>query len=270
MERGPKPVKGGRQVVIGEMCPQGAGGRPAVAPLVMRGAIWNDTVADISNIVERGSIPRFAVFGVDGKVAGIFDTLGLTDVGVAGQSVASGSYVGASPCTADAGKGQRTEDPKCGIATAGCGVAVGELGRADDPPPIPNYVTGGVCLSGDAIAVDIDGDNVVESFPLSGVLDGIRSPAEEWTAAPTAGAACKPAFHLYDIRMLPPPDSAKPVDPKHTVKLAVLGVIDVDGDGRREVILQLEFPTVRTIVVYTATGSPQRLELAGEGQPFTR
>ncbi|HEU0032431.1 MAG TPA: hypothetical protein VFQ53_17485 [Kofleriaceae bacterium] len=265
----PKPSKGEREVIIGEMCPQGAAGRPAVAPLVWRGVTWNDEAPEVAAVVERGGVPRFAVFGIDGKIAGVFDTLGLADIGVQ-QSVASGTYVGAAPCTADAGGGNRTEDPKCGPATMGCGLAIGQLGRAEDPPPIPNYTTGGACLSGDAIAVDIDGDKVMESFPLAGVLDGVRSPANEWTAAPTAGATCKPTFQLYDVRLLPAPDSNKPVEAKHTVKLAVLGVVDVDGDGRKELILSLEFPTVRTIVVYTSTGSPQRLELAGEGTSFQR
>jgi hypothetical protein len=256
--------------MIGEMCPQGAGGRPAVAPLIMRTVTWIDTAADVANVVERGGVPRFAVFGVDGKIAGTFDTLGLADIGLQ-QSVASGTYVGAGPCTAEAGKGARTEDPKCGPATGGCGVAVGELGRADDPPPIPSYQTGGACLSGDALAVDIDNDGVMESFPLAGVLDGIRSPAKEWSAAPTAGAQCKPSFGLYDVRLAPPPEPGKSqVDPKHIVKLVLLGVIDVDADGRRELVIALEFPTVRTIVVYTSTGSPQRLELAGEGTSFQR
>ena len=50
----------------------------------------------------------------------------------------------------------------------------------------------------------------------------------------------------------------------------VLGVADLDGDGRREVILALRFPTVRTIVVYAATESAQRLELAGENTSFPR
>ena len=44
----------------------------------------------------------------------------------------------------------------------------------------------------------------------------------------------------------------------------------VDGDGRKEVVLSLRFPTVRTIVVYTAPGSAQRLELAGESESFPR
>src|SRR5688572_30316444 len=170
----PRPqVTGGRQIVIGEMCPTAAAGRPAIAPLVMRTATWIDEQAELANVVERGSVPRFMVFGVDGKVAGVFDTLGLTDIGIP-QQVASGTYVGGMPCTADAGQGQRTEDPKCAAATGGCGIAVAELARPDDPPPIPTLQTGGACLAGDALAVDIDGDDVMEQFPLASVLDGGR------------------------------------------------------------------------------------------------
>ncbi|HLL21613.1 MAG TPA: hypothetical protein VK427_05755, partial [Kofleriaceae bacterium] len=57
---------------------------------------------------------------------------------------------------------------------------------------------------------------------------------------------------------------------QHTVGVDVLGVADLDGDGRMEIVLAMKFPTARTIVVYTATSSPQRLELAGEGQSFRR
>ena len=54
------------------------------------------------------------------------------------------------------------------------------------------------------------------------------------------------------------------------VTVDVLGVLDLDGDGRRELILAMRFPTVRSIVVYTATGSAQRLELAGEATGFAK
>ncbi len=262
-------MKGGRQVMIGELCPTGAGGRPAIAPLVMRTVAWVDAAADVQGMIERGGVPRFSAFGVDGKVAGVFESVGLTDIGPA-QAVATGTYVGAAPCTSEGPGGARVEDPKCGVATNGCGIAVGELGRSDDPPPLPKFVTGGACLSGDAIAVDIDGDGVMESFPIASILDGIRTPAEEWTAAPTVGASCKPTFQVYDIRLTPPPEPGKAPDPKQVVGLTVLGVIDVDNDGRKELVIAFDFPTIRTIVVYTATGAPTRLELAGEGQPFQR
>lgn len=267
LPRGKVPV--GRQIVVGEMCPQGAGGRPAVAPLMMRTVQWNDTATEVSEVVERGSVPRFVVFGTDGKRAGLFDTVGVADVGMP-QAVAAGTYVGASPCTADAGKGQRTEDPACGAATNACGLAVGELTRPDDPPTTPEFAMGGACLSGDALAIDIDGDGVIESFPLASLLDGVRGPSQEWSAAPTAGAACTPKFQLFGIKLVRPPEPGKDVDPKSVVGLDVLGVLDLDGDARKELVIALRFATVRTILVYSAVGSPQRLELAAEGTSFPR
>lgn len=266
----PAPVSpSALRVVVGEMCPQGAGGRPAVAPLVMRGVSWSDNPQEISSTVERGSVPRFFVFGVDGKPAGTFDTLGIVEVGIA-QPVATGTYVGASPCTYEGGKvTERTEDPKCAPVTRGCGIAVGEITAPDDPPATARFATGGACVSGDELAVDIDGDGAIESFPLAGALDGIRAPAAEWTASPTATATCEPTFHVYGMKLAPPPRPGKSAD-KGTVTIDVLGVIDLDGDGRRELILGMTFPTVRTIVVYTASGTPQRLELAGEATGFSR
>ncbi|MDQ3334106.1 MAG: hypothetical protein M4D80_03015 [Myxococcota bacterium] len=268
----PLPTKkvSGRQLVVGEMCPQGAGGRPAVMPLMMRTASWSDNAEEVAAAVERGSVPRFVVYGVDGKIAGRFDTLGVAEIGAA-QSVASGTYVGASPCTSDAGKNNgRVDDQKCVVATQGCGLALGPLGRPDDPPDNITFATSGACLQDNAIAVDIDGDKVMEQFPLQGVLDGVRSPAKEWSAAPVVGAKCTPVFTLFDVKINPQLEAGKGSAAQHTVGLDLLGVADLDGDGRNELVLALRFPTVRTIVVYGATASPQRLELIGEGQSFPR
>lgn len=49
-----------------------------------------------------------------------------------------------------------------------------------------------------------------------------------------------------------------------------MGVVDLDGDGKQELVLALRFPTVRSIVVYGTTGIPQRLELLGEAAGFPR
>jgi hypothetical protein len=268
-ERAPAPQQAGRQIIVGELCPQGAAGRPAVAPLLMRTTQWTDTPAELTNAVERGSAPRFVAFGVDGKIAGVFDTLGLADISL-GQSVASGTYVGGAPCTSDAGQGQRTDDPRCMSATNGCGVAVAEISRPDDPPSTPAYQTGGACLSGDALAVDVDGDGVIELFPLSGVLDGIRGPAQEWSANQNLPATCTPRFVLYDVKLAPEAEPGKAADARAVVTLDLLGVVDLDGDGRKELVLALRFPTVRTIVVYSAGSSPQRFELVGEAQSFQK
>jgi hypothetical protein len=258
--------------MVGEMCPQGAGGRPAVAPLIMRTVQWSDRADEVGPTVERGSVPRFVVLGTDGRLAGAFDTLGLVDI-AGGAPVASGTYTGASPCTYEAGakaasNTTRAEDPKCGQATGGCGLAIGDITRPGDAPEMAPFATGGACLNGDQLAVDIDGDGRIESFPIAGVLDGIRGPAQEWTASPTATATCKPQFQLYDIKLAAEADSGKGVDQKSIVSMDVLGVLDLDGDGRKELVLALRFSTVRTIVVYTAGQSAERLELAGEAQSF--
>jgi hypothetical protein len=268
-QRAPVAERGGaRQVVVGELCPQGAAGRPAVAPLLMRTMQWTDATAEVTGAVERGAVPRFVAFGVDGKLAGTFETVGLADIAL-GQSVAAGTYLGGAPCSSDAGQGQRSaDDPKCAAATRGCGVAVAEITRPDDPPVTPAYQTGGICLADNALAVDIDGDGVVQTFPLSGALDGIRAPAAEWSASRTAKATCAPKFTLYDIRLAPEADPGKSPDARAVVMLDVLGVIDLDGDSRKELVLALRFPTVRTVVVYSAPTSPERLELVGEAQSF--
>jgi hypothetical protein len=268
-ERAPAPTRAGRQVVVGELCPQSAAGRPAVAPLLLHTTQWIDTPSEVTGAAERGTTPRFVAFGVDGKAAGVFDTVGLAEVSL-GQSVAAGTYIGGAPCTSDAGQGQRAEEPRCTAATNGCGLAVAELARPDDPPETPAFPTGGACLSGDALGVDIDGDGAVEWFPLAQALDGIRGPAKEWSATRIPKPPCTPKFVLYDVRLAPEAEAGKPPDARAIVMLDLLGVVDLDGDGRKELVIALRFPTVRTIVVYSATSSPERLELVGEAQSFQK
>src|SRR5687768_3903488 len=91
---GRTPASPGRGVLVGEMCPEGAGGRPAVAPLLVRGVGWSDDADDVASHLER-SARSFAVLGVDGKRAGVFEVLGVADAGLPGN-VAIGGYVGRS------------------------------------------------------------------------------------------------------------------------------------------------------------------------------
>jgi hypothetical protein len=109
---------------------------------------------------------------------------------------------------------------------------------------------------------------VIESFPLASMLDGVRGPAQEWSAAPTAGAACKPVFKLFAISLVRPPETGKAVDPKSIVVVDVLGVLDLDGDARKELVVAFQFATVRTVAIYSAGGIARRLELVAEGQSF--
>src|SRR6185436_7457133 len=109
-----------------------------------------------------------------------------------------------------------------------------------------------------------------EWFPLSGVLDSIRGPAQEWSASQRLKAACTPKFVLYDIKLSPEGAPGKPPDPRAVVMFDLLGVVDLDDDGRQELVIALRFPTIRTVVVYSASASPERLELVGEGESFQK
>jgi hypothetical protein len=244
---------------------------------MMKQLDWIDESDQVAALIERGRVPRFNVLGTDGKSAGVFDTVGVADVGMK-TSVGVGTYTGASPCTADAGATSatttatttRAETAGCAAAMLGCGLALGELSRPDDAVETPRFVTAGACLMSDSLAIDIDGDGAAEVFPLAGVLDVIRGPAQEWLASPAVGTQCTPSFTLYDVKLTRPAEPGKTTDPKATVTLDVLGVLDLDGDGRKEVVLALRFPTVRTIVVYSAKTTFTRLELVGESESFPR
>jgi hypothetical protein len=256
----------GRPVLVGEMCPEAAAGRPGIAPLFLRGVGWEDEPAGVSDPIERGTVGEFAVLGFDGKRAGVFDVLGAADAGLP-QDVASGTYMGSSACTTDAGVGQpRREDPACSASVRGCGLAVADVGRGGEPPPV--VVAGGACVAGDVLIVDIDDDGRREAFPLAAFLDGVRAPAEEVVAASLApaSATCAPRFAVYGLVLAPGVDAgtADSRDPKYQVKVDVLGVADLDGDGRRELALALRYPESRTIVLYSAVSTAARLERVAE------
>jgi hypothetical protein len=262
----PRPVKpnpaAGKQILLGEMCPVAAAGRPGIAPLIQRGVQWTSDPDVVADPIAHGTVGPFAVIGFDGARAGVFETMGVADAGLP-QEIGAGSYVGASPCTRDAGGGQRAEDPACTKATKGCGLAIADATHGPESSP-PAIVVGGGCVAGDTLAVDVDGDKKPEHFPIGQFLDGVRAPAEEVVAAPVAAATCQPQFAIYGLKLAPGVEPGGKVDPRYQVDVDVLGIADLDGDGRREIVLALRYPDSRTIAVYSATASAGRLDLVGE------
>ena len=103
-----------------------------------------DRYADrVAATVERGSVPRFVVFGVDGKPAGVFDTLGLVEVGhrAAGRDrhVRRRIAVHVRRRRQDR-RGRSRRAPRIRSADrrrSGCGIAVGEITQPDEPPAKP-------------------------------------------------------------------------------------------------------------------------------------
>lgn len=256
-----QPPRAGRSVLVGEMCPEAAAGRPGLAPLFLRGVEWSDDPDTVADPIERGTASDFAVLGFDGKRAGVFEVLGAADAGLP-QDVASGTYLGASACTAEAGVGQRREEPTCGKAVHGCGLAVAEVGHGDEPAP--TIEVGGACVAGDLLVVDIDADGRLEAFAVGAFLDGVRAPADEVAAAPESPPTCAPRYAIYGLVLSPGSEAGAAADPRYQVTVDVLGVADLDGDGRRELALALHNPESRSIVLYSATSSATRLERVGE------
>lgn len=259
----PAAVRPGRRILLGEVCPQSAGGRPALAPLLLRGVQWTDEDEELASAISHGQASRFVVFGADGKRAGTFDALGLADG--AARAMALGSYTGAPPCSKAGAGSARVEDTQCQSATSGCGLAVALLGDAVEPLEAK---PGGVCQSGDALVVDLDGDGVSEAFAVAGLLDGVRGPAEQLEARTGGAAACSAQFSLWGVRQVA--EAGKPVDPRYVVTIDVLAVIDLDDDGRRELILALRYPDQRTIAVFGVAEVATQLRLLGESSSLAR
>jgi hypothetical protein len=249
------------------MCLEGAGGRPGVAPLLVHGIGWSSDADDVEAALQR-SVRAFAVLGLDGTRAGVFEVLGAADVGLPSE-VAIGSYSGRSPCAPYSEDGGAKADETCVKATGACGLAIGSIDDAGGKDDVPDLDVGTACLSGDSLLIDVDGDGATESFPLATFIDTVRAPAEEVLAAPVVGPSCKASFALYDLTIIPEPEDPKaPDDPRYHVVIDIDGVVDLDGDGRREVIVSFRYEEGRTLVIYSALQQAGRLELVGEAVPW--
>jgi hypothetical protein len=259
----------GRSALVGEMCPQGAAGRPGLAPLAVRDVSWTSDREELAGSLSRGTAAQFAVFAVDGRRAGVFSAVGNADVG--GTDVAIGSFAGAPPCSrppAIAG-GEVSGDAACQVAQRGCGLAVAALGAPGGAFAVgeaPEVAVGGACKSGDLLAIDVDGDGTPEMFPLASFVDPVRAPAEEVSAAAMVAPSCAKEFALHGL--VPPPAPGVNMEGKLKLELDVLGVLDVDADGRFEVVMAFRYVEGRTIAVYSAMSTSARLELVGEIAPW--
>ena len=247
------------------MCPQLAAGKPALAPLISHGMRWEDDPTILSGFIERAASPRLLVLGYDGVRAGAFDMVDTMD-GELPQVAATGVYVGHPPCTRDVGGGARAEHPACNAAAKGCGLAIGFVDAADDREPVLSASRlGGACMTGDDLAVDIDGDGTIERYRLSGFLDEVRAPAERVAPEPAAVASCTPSFSIHGLTLAPGLEPGTKIDDQVTVGIDLLGVIDLNADGRRELIVAIRYPGGRSIVVYAAApGAAMVIERVGE------
>ena len=101
---------------------------------------------------------------------------------------------------------------------------------------------------------------MVEAYPVAEFLSRARAPAEEVLAVPADGPACTPAFARRYV--IPAFDS------NHFLGMDLIGVVDLDTDGRKELIVVYQYQEKRTWAVYSAKSSVARLDLMAEAVPW--
>lgn len=259
-------------ILVGEMCPRGAGGRASVMPLFLRSTTWSIDGEDVSLPIERRTARSFSILSWHGQRAGVFSVAGAADVGLE-RTVAIGAYAGDSPCVMPAeddrpvseNAGSRPLEAACVRAQLGCGLAVASVDSSamrpyeEDPDPLELPV-GGACVAGGKLIVDLDGDGIKEAYAAASFLDPVRAPAEEVLAVTADGAQCSPAFAVSRV--------LTGRNPKHFRGMDLVGVLDIDNDGRSELIVAYHYSERRTWAVYTAASTVARLDLVGESVPW--
>lgn len=248
----PPPAGSVRHVLIGEMCPTRAGGGPALSLVAVRDIGWLSDTETLSDSVARVASRAFSVLGADGVRAGTFTSLGAA--AELGATVTTGGYAGRGVC-GDTGK----EDAACTAAQAGCGLAIAALDT--DPDDAPRVKTASACAASGHIVVDIDGDGALESFPIASLLADDRSPADELVADAHAKDPCTPSSFA-----LPALIAGK--DARGFKGLDLLGAVDLDDDGRFELVVQYRYAAARSWAIYSARSTPSRLELMAEAIPW--
>lgn len=225
------PAQPGRPgVVVGFVCPEGAAGRPILFAAAVRAqASWTAEPAEVRAALSGGKVRELDVQGYNGRRAGRFMPLGPT---AGAAATALGAYAGASPC---ADEPTATE---CRAASAGCGLATG-LADLEEAPRVPAR---DACAAGGLLMVDIDGDGKREAFAVA----ELAAALEEVGATPGASETCRPR---------PAGPLAENVD--------LLGVADLDLDGRVEVAVAVRQGGHHRAAIYSAGDTPARLDLVG-------
>ncbi len=247
-ENMPVPISSAR-VLLGWYCPDSAGGRPAVQPILALDQTWQSSKEFLARSIRARNTKRFSVMAYDGGHAGSFAVAGAASLGE--TTLAIGSYVGAGTCDSlDALGKVRSQDEQCLSNMSGCALAVGELEQAsgfgappyEEDPDEQVWTRGKACEIGDDLLVDVDGDGAVERFSLSELVAG-RVPVE-LPLQRSAEGHCDPSFAGVSGALIR------------------LGVIDLDRDGRVEVL----YRRGQEVFLYGAPHSPARMELLGRAK----
>lgn len=239
----------GPSLLLGWYCPESAAGRPGIEPAIARDPIWTNDRAVLERAIDARRAKRFSVLGYLGQRAGNFAVAGGATSG--GTKLAIGSYLGAGPCDVVDSLGKvSSSNAECVRATRGCSLAVGVLEAAggfrarpyEEDPEAAILAQGAACEIGQNLVVDVDGDGKAERFSLSEMFAG-RAPVE-LPLQDEGGRTCESTFAA---------------SLESDFDISRVGVLDLDGDGRSEVV----YRQANELLVYGAPNSPARMELLG-------
>jgi hypothetical protein len=225
---------------------------------------WSDNQDELAALLERRQSRQFSVLGWDGRRVGVFTVVGRGSP-EGGAAMAIGSFAGVSPCQSRPFATGTSIDQECVAALGQCGLAVAELVRAgtrdlrpfeEDPQPAL-FQIGGACAESGKLFVDLDGDGRSEVFQLSDFLDSVRAPADELVALASEPGSCEPHFAAASI--VPAGDT------REWRGLDLLGVLDLDDDGRMELVLAFHLGAQPTWAVYSSVPSSRALHRVGTG-----
>lgn len=241
----------GQSVLLGWFCPEMAAGRPGIRPLFAKDPTWNSERSPLEMAIASRRVKRFTVLAWQGHRAGSLMVVGAAQD--ATGKMALGSYLGTSACQPKSSSGDPAEDdPTCLAFTHGCGAALGGLEAAggfqarpyEEDPDALRLFAGAACESKDVLSLDTDGDGQLERFSISDLRSRGPAPVE----LPLAKSSAEPCSSSF----------AAPV--KGHADLVRMAVLDVDGDGRLEVLYRRND---HEFLLYGAPTNPARLELLG-------
>jgi hypothetical protein len=253
------PVKeSGRPVLLGWYCPTMAAGRAGIRPLFAKDPTWSSEMPPLEQAIASRRVKRFSVLAWQGHRAGSLTVAGAAQD--SGGKMAIGSYLGASACLPQSSAGDSAgkrgdEDPLCLAISRGCAPALGALEAAggfksrpyEEDPEQLDLFRGAACEADDLLTIDLDGDGQAEHFSIADLrspeapveLPLADKPAKDCATSASASFAASVRGHADLVRM---------------------AVLDVDGDGRLELLYRRND---NEFLLYGAPTSPARLELLG-------
>ncbi len=239
----PVPPQGPRYLV-GEVCLNMHLSRAHLFPRFLVQRNWWSSVVEVVRAPLIEAPQRFTVLGFEGARRGslvtAIDEAAAEPMGFVGKFNDSGR----GACTLDrpGEDGEDVADWLC-AAAGGCSLAVAVV--ADPSRPAIEIAVAESCLVKGRLIADVDGDGRDEAFALAAFLEGATA-AKEVRGERRGADGCERQFAWHG---------------RGKTSIDVLGIADIDADGRRELLIAIRAGSSRTVAVYQANQDGTGLDL---------